>query len=73
MSTDTHTRETYKNLFILPKGMSLDALPPECYSCATLCGSIGLRAAPCKLRRDRGCLLLKTGVIRLEEAGGVVA
>ena len=63
----------YKNRPISPPwtrgspvtGDVIEPVTPLCESCSTKCGSYLLSNAPCPVKRDRGCLLLKNPRFRL--------
>jgi hypothetical protein len=57
----------YKKSSILG-GLSFDDLPPECRADGSLCGAIGTTNGACRIRRDRGCLLLRLGRVKLVAA-----
>jgi len=46
-------------------GDEIEPVNPLCESCSTKCGSYLLSNAPCRLKKDRGCLLLKNPRFRL--------
>ena len=46
-------------------GDVIEPVSPLCESCSTKCGSYLLSNAPCSLKQDRGCLLLKNPRFRL--------
>lgn len=52
--------------------LSFDDLPPECQTSGTLCGSYGTTNGPCRIRCDRGCLLLRMGLVRPDDAAVIV-
>lgn len=49
----------------LMTGDVIEPVSPLCESCSTKCGSYLLSNAPCSLKQDRGCLLLKNPRFRL--------
>jgi len=46
-------------------GDVIEPVSPLCESCSTKCGSYLLSNAPCPVKGDRGCLLLKNPRFRL--------
>lgn len=63
--------QQYKKPPIFGK-VSLDGLPGPCRSDGTLCGSFGTTNGPCRIRCDRGCLLLRMGLVRPDDAAVIV-
>ena len=51
----TYSTSVYKN----PLFRVETPLPPICETDSTKCGNYLVRSAPCPIRQDRGCLLLK--------------
>lgn len=63
LSTSKYINRLYGPLWSrgggLMTGDEIEPVNPLCETCATRCGSYLLSNAPCPVKRDRGCLLLK--------------
>jgi len=71
MSITIVSPRQYKTPSIIGE-LFIDDLPPECHTDGTLCGSYGTTNGPCRIRCDRGCLLLRMGLIRPDDAAVIV-